>query len=102
MVSEAMLDSWFGNTTTTRSKHYRATAVSQNDRIAISGALAGDSIGQILVSENASKNPNQHISEAVESGNLEILRDIVQFVLNEADSAMLEKIAEYTPEDSNL
>ena len=96
-----MLDSWFGNTAGTRRKHYSATAVSQNDRIAISGAFANNAGGQIVVSSDASENPNQHISDAVKSGDVGKLRDLVQFVLDEADSETPEKLAEYTRRDSN-
>ena len=55
----------------------------------------------MVVSFDASENPNQHISEVVETGDIGKLRDLVQFVLDEADSETAEKLAEYTRRDSN-
>ena len=59
------------------------------------------SLTMLVVSSDASENPNQHISDAVKSGDVGKLRDLVQFVLDEADSETAEKLAEYTRRDSN-
>ena len=54
-----------------------------------------------MVSFDASENLNQHISEAVESGDVDKLRKTVDFALKAADSETAKKVAEYTRRDSN-
>ena len=57
----------------------------------------------MVVSFDASENPNQHISEVVETGDIGKLRELVQSVLDDADAdaEAAEKITEYTRRDSN-
>ena len=55
----------------------------------------------MMVSFDASENPNQHISEVVETGDVGKLRELVQSVLDDADAETAEKITEYTRRDSN-